>query len=125
MSGLAIAAALFAAAVVIYRDTPRPSSLPVAIQSVSPESGDSVLRQENITVDLAVGYTGELVVNGVPIPEEQLFRAEALNTMTFEPGVDKVIGTLLADQNCMRVRYWLIAGSEADARVYDWCFESS
>lgn len=125
IGGLAAAIAVFAAAVLIYANNPDPNGLPVAIQSVSPQPNDEVLRQADITVDLAVGYTAELTINGIPIPEEELFRVPALNQLTYEPGSLKTIQTLLPDRNCATVTYWLIAGSQADANSYDWCFESS
>lgn len=125
IGGLALALAFFAAAVLVYVNSPDPNGLPVAIQSVSPEPGDEVLRQADVTVDLAVGYTAELMINGIPIPESELFRVPALNQLTYGPSQLNTIQTLLADRNCATVRYWLIAGSEADAASFDWCFDAS
>ena len=118
---LALAAGLFAAAVIVSSGNSDSLDLPVAIQSVSPGAGDNVLSQSDIVVDLAVGYTAELEVNGLLIPEADLFRVDGLNQVTFRPGA----GTLLPDQNCVQVRYWLIASGPADASLYTWCFFSS
>jgi hypothetical protein len=48
------------------------NNLPVAIESISPRRTDQVQRQSEIIVDLAPGYDGTLVVNGVEIPPDQL-----------------------------------------------------
>jgi len=125
IGGLALAAAFFAGAVLIYQNNPDPNGLPVAIQSVSPAPNDEVLRQADITVDLAVGYTAELMINGISIPESELFRVPALNQVTYEPGSLKTIQTLLPDRNCATITYWLIAGNRADNNTFDWCFTAS
>jgi hypothetical protein len=48
------------------------ASLPVAIESLSPQRNAQVQRQSEIIVDLAPGYDGALVINGVAIPPDQL-----------------------------------------------------
>lgn len=116
---------MFGIATVVYMGNPASTALPVAIQAVSPTAGSNVLSQSDVMVDLAVGYTGEIDINGVPIPEEQLSRAEALNQFRFEPGVGKALPRLFADQNCVRVNYWLIAQGPDSSSTYTWCFEAS
>lgn len=122
---LALAAVLLAAAIAIYQSNPSTNDLPVAIQSVVPDPGSNVLSQTDVTVDLAVGYTADLEINGVLIPEEQLFRVEALNQLSYEPRDGKVVPRLLPDQNCVRVFYWLIAQGPEDSATYSWCFDAS
>ncbi len=122
---LALAAALFTVAVVVYQGNPRSTDLPVAIQAVAPEAGSNVLSQTDVSVDLAVGYTAELEINGIVIPEEQLFRIEALNQLSYEPREGKIVPKLLPDQNCVRVFYWLIAQGRDTTTSYTWCFDAS
>ena len=122
---LAVAAALFASAIIVAAGNSSSADLPVAIQTVSPGSGDNVLSQSDIVVDLAAGYTAELEVNGVEIPEDHLFRVPGLNKVTFRPGQGKVVERLLPDQNCVRVRYWQIVLGRNDAQFHTWCFFAS
>ena len=122
---LAAAAALFAVAVVVYQGNPRSTDLPVAIQAVQPEPDSNVLSQTDVSVDLAVGYTAELEINGIMIPEEDLFRVEALNQLSYQPRDGKIVPRLLPDQNCVRVFYWLIAQGPEDTTSYTWCFDAS
>lgn len=122
---LALAAAVFATAVVIYQSSPGGPSLPAAIQSVSPQVGTNVLSQTDVTVDLAVGYTAELEINGIVIPENELFRVEALNQLSYQPRDGKVVPKLLPDRNCVRVFYWLISQGDRDRQNYTWCFDAS
>lgn len=122
---LAVAAALATIAVFVYRSNPRSTDLPVAIQSVLPEAGSNVLSQSDVEVDLAVGYTAELEINGILIPEDQLFRVEALNKLSYQPRAGKIVTKLLPDQNCVRVFYWLIAQGPDSTQSYTWCFDAS
>lgn len=122
---LALAAALFAVAVVVYQGNPRSTDLPVAIQAVGPEPSSNVLSQTDVFVDLAVGYTAELEINGILIPEADLFRVEALNQLSYEPREGKIVPRLLPDQNCVRVFYWLIAQGREGETSFTWCFDAS
>ena len=116
---------MFGIAIVVYIGSPRTTDLPVAIQAVSPIAGSNVLSQSDVVVDLAVGYTGEIDINGVPIPDDQINEAAALNQFRFQPGQGKAIERLFPDQNCVRVNYWLIVQGPDSAQTYTWCFFAS
>jgi len=125
MAMLTAAASLMAIAVIVYRNNPSPNGLPVAIQSVSPEPGTNVLSQSDILVDLAVGYTAELEINGFDIPETEVRRVAGLNQVGYAPRPGGTVEQLRADQNCVRVFYWLIAQGPETKSIYDWCFDAS
>lgn len=125
VGALAFAAIMFAIAILVYLGNPRSTDLPVAIQAVSPVAQSNVLAQSDVVVDLAVGYTGTIDINGVPIPAEEINEASALNQFRFQPGEGKVIERLFPDQNCVRVTYWQIAIGPADSQTYSWCFFAS
>lgn len=57
-----------------------------AVEHLIPPRGDQVLRQTEIGIDLAPGWTGVLMVNGVEIPEDQLRRVDAQNQFFFTAG---------------------------------------
>jgi len=125
IGGLAVAAALLAIAIIVYIGNPRTTDLPVAIQAVSPEPGTNVLLQNAVVVDLAVGYTAEIDINGVPIPATEINEAAALNQLRFQPGEGKALSRLFADQNCVRATYWLIAQGPESSQTFTWCFFAS
>src|SRR3546814_19645482 len=61
------------------------SSRPDMVEHVYPPNGDQVLRQSEIGVDLGPGYEGDLVVNGQPIPEEELRRVPEPKPVIYLP----------------------------------------
>ncbi|MEO8363793.1 MAG: hypothetical protein ABI570_05365, partial [Ilumatobacteraceae bacterium] len=44
------------------------SNLPDEIESISPANGDEVLRQAQVIVDFAEGYTAVLTIDGIELP---------------------------------------------------------
>src|SRR3546814_14504295 len=64
-------------------------------------SSDLVLRQSEIGVDLGPGYEGDLVVNGQPIPEEELRRVPEQNQVFYLPGKGTTFEELPGGTNCV------------------------
>ncbi|MBI2709287.1 MAG: hypothetical protein HYX34_06290 [Actinobacteria bacterium] len=93
-----------------------------------PAPGSRVLRQAQVGVDLKEGYDGRLVVNGVPIPEEQMVgaivpgtpayeqltpaeqaagpRPNNRNVVKFQPGPGKAITRFTTGEVQVTIRYW-------------------
>jgi hypothetical protein len=82
------------------------AELPAAIESISPERGELTGLVDDITVDLRDDLQGELLVDSVRIPEDQLDNIEALGVISFRPGPGKEITRLRAGENTVVVRYW-------------------
>jgi hypothetical protein len=105
------------------RDTTKP---PVykdpAVQQLFPNPGDLVLRQSRIGATLAPSYTGSLVVDGIPIPDDQSQRVAGLNQIFFTPGPGTVTGALSPGRHCAAVNLWLITQSPRQGRSLGWCF---
>lgn len=83
---------LVAGAVLVYgatqkADPPSPTTLDVAVEALTPSrESTGNLRQGEIGIDLAPGWTGDLRINGLDIPEDQLRRNDPLNQFFFLPG---------------------------------------
>jgi hypothetical protein len=76
-------------------EPPEPSLLDNAVEQLIPAPGSpAVVRQAELGVDLAPGWTGILIVNGLEIPEDQLRRNEPLNQVFFRPGEGQEIEAL-------------------------------
>lgn len=113
---------------------------PAAVLRVFPGEGANALRQEQIGAQLADEYTGELEVDGRPIPVDQTERPVAatgesapaqrgltgLNQVSFTPGPGKDITTLRPGDHVARVLFWRSAGETRDqAATYSWTFKAT
>jgi hypothetical protein len=92
------------------------------IESVSPLPGDLDLRQVQVGVDLSPGYTGILYLDGVEIPEDDLQRVPALNTITLRPQEGSPYKQLAPGSHNAMVEYWLITEGRSRPHVYRWSF---
>ncbi len=108
-----------------------------AIEAISPKLDALVVRQTEVVVDLAPGYTGELYVDGQQIPvvatvnddgsEGTNVRVDgvfdpALNTISFTPREGATIEELTPGAHRITVSYWKQDESSASARNYTWSF---
>ena len=92
------------------------------VRSVSPSPGSIQLRQTEIQAELDSTYTGELTINGTPIPDDQLAVIQGLYRISFTPGVGREIEALPAGDNCAVVRFRPVAGTNGQPGSYRWCF---
>lgn len=125
--GLLLLAALGAFAVAGRNGTtdPEPFLSGDAVEAVIPANGSpSVLRQAEIGIDLATGWTGELTINGTPIPDDQLRRNDPLNQLFFTPGPGTDIERLDAGLVIVSASIWRYVDGETreDARQVSWSF---
>ena len=95
---------------------------PVAIESVFPEAGSRNLRQVAVVADLAPGYTGFLLLDGVEVPRDDLQIVDALNTVTLTPLPGSDYEQLAAGRHCATIVYRRIGTPESDSSSYRWCF---
>lgn len=102
-------------------------ALPDSVDRLIPESGSEVLTQEEVGVDLAIGYDAYLIVNGTEIHTEAdgLQRNAGLGRITFQPGEGKPVESLLAEKNCIIAMVWPEAEGEDAAEPVSWCFEAA
>lgn len=100
-------------------DGPR---LPAAVEAVFPEGGDLDLRQATIVADLAPGYVGYLLLDGVELPADQVRVVDGLNRYELVPDADSDLRELRPGPHCASVAYWPIGLSEAEGSSFRWCF---
>jgi hypothetical protein len=120
---------------------------PEAIESVQPvENAVQVLQQERIVVDLAPGYEGRLIIDGVELPTTVIGQTdvdpnvqaqpgqqvELPTTAIFDPGNAVLsfqptsgapVETLEQGTREATVVYWKIEEGPEQARSYTWTFE--
>jgi hypothetical protein len=123
---LGVAAGLLWWGASLKADEVEPSAIDLAVEQLVPAADSpGVLRQGEIAVDLAPGWTGVLQVNGVEIPEDQLVRNEPLNRISFQPGEGQEIEQLAPGRTVATAIIWRpLAGESRDkgARALHWEF---
>ena len=95
---------------------------PSAVESVTPRGGDLDLRQVTIAADLAPGYTGYLMMDGVEVPEDDLQHVDALNQVILRPSEGSQYRELRPGRHCAAVVYRLIGEPREQSSSYRWCF---
>jgi hypothetical protein len=101
------------------------ASVSAAVEYFIPASGSpSVLRQAEVGVDLATGWFGVLVINGVEIPEDQLRRVDPLSQVFFTPGEGRELERFPAGTVQAEALIWRPVDGETrdDARRVRWSF---
>lgn len=119
------------------------ANLPDSIEEVLPvPDAEQALSQTNVFVDLAGGYTGVLIVDGVEIPtvnidelsDDAVEPGEQVSippvtvyepgnaTLTFTPGSDAPITEFVDGEHRVTVLYWPLDEGRRRARTYSWTF---
>lgn len=95
-----------------------------AVEQLVPADGSPlVLRQAEVGIDLAPGWTGVLSVNGREIPEDQLRRVDAQNQVFFQPGAGKEFEAFPAGTIIVEAEIWRTVSETRDqARSVIWSF---
>jgi hypothetical protein len=97
---------------------------PDVVEHLVPFNGASILRQQEIGIDLAPGYEGTLVVNGVEIPPDQERIVPEQNQVFFTPGDGKAIEELPGGTTCVVAIAWKSQdGRGPNDQQFRWCFE--
>jgi hypothetical protein len=96
--------------------------MPDAVEAVSPQRGDQNLRQTTIAADLAPGYTGYLLMDGVEVAADDLQVVDALNQVILRPTEDSDYRVLAPGSHCATVVYRKIGERLDQSSSYSWCF---
>jgi hypothetical protein len=98
-----------------------------AVETLTPAEDEEVLQQQRVEIDLATGWTGNLTINGIVIPEDQLLRNEAVGTIAYQPTEGQIIASLAPGPNCAEATIWPIAeGPDGPSeQTTKWCFNAT
>jgi hypothetical protein len=102
------------------------SARPDVVEQLLPRSGAEVIRQAELGIDLAPGYEGRLVLNGVEIPVDELRLVPEQNQVFFTPGEGLAVERLDPGPNCVTAIVWesAVGRDPATDEAFQWCFEA-
>lgn len=94
------------------------------VENLIPHRDAQVPQQSSVGIDLATGWGGTLLVDGVEIPEAELDLTPELGLVEFTPGEGKAVETLQPGRNCVSALIWRLSEGRGVAdRTVPWCFE--
>src|SRR5881394_2017697 len=94
-----------------------------AVEDTFPKPGDLDLRQMRIGIDLKSGYTTELLIEGTPIPDDQVEKVTGLDQYFFTPGPGTATGALDPGRRCATALIRRIGEPPGTGRKFVWCFQ--
>ena len=107
-------------AVVLSPDAPLPE-LPEAVEAITPADGDTVLRQTDLTIDMAIGYEIEVFIDSVLVPASEFSYVEPTAVWTWVPGPGKRFEAWEPGLHSVLVRYERVVGG-VDIGEHRWVF---
>jgi hypothetical protein len=102
----------------------RPTVVNSVVRAVVPAAGDLDVRQAVVGFTLDPRYQGRLVLDGTPIPDDQVTFAPGVNSWTYRPGPGTETGPLRPGRHVARVYYWERGRQEDPGQFVEWSFNS-
>jgi hypothetical protein len=106
---------------VVWAPGGREFRLPAAVESIAPGNGETVLRQIDLRIDMQVGYSIELFIDGVQIPAEEIRFTEATGRYVWAPGPASTFDEWSPGAHSIGIRYESVGG-RVDAGQVSWVF---
>ena len=94
-----------------------------AVVAIYPDNGDLDLRQSTIGFKLDPLYDGELIVDGFHVPANEVRHVLGTNQYLYQPGPDKVTGSLRPGRHLVEARFWN-KNDPANVRSIRWQFNA-
>jgi hypothetical protein len=105
---------------------------PSYVDRLIPESGSSVPVQDQVGIDLAVGYDAYLDINDVEIRNtvtdptaDGLLKTLSVGTVLYTPGPGRRVEKLKSGENCVMAFVWKQRDGEDTAKPTRWCFTAT
>jgi len=99
-----------------------PVVLPGPVEAVSPRPGDAALLQTAVEVDLAVGYTADIYVDGFLVPSSEVTFVEATGVHRWAPDPTSVyLAEWTPGEHRVRIVWDTVAGLP-DRGEFTWSF---
>jgi hypothetical protein len=98
------------------------AALPGPLEGVFPLPGDTVVLQTAIEVDLPIGYSVSLEVDGISIPQDEVGVTPAVGRYVWQPGPAKLFEAWEAGEHTVTIRWDRVSGGGPDPGEFTWSF---
>ncbi|HXY92609.1 MAG TPA: hypothetical protein VEP49_09050 [Acidimicrobiia bacterium] len=100
--------------------------LPADVESISPERGELTGLVDDVTIDLNDKLQGDMAIDGVQIPDDQLDTIPGLGVISFRPGPGKELTQFRQGYNTVVVHYWPLGKPRpTNPTTYSWTFRAA
>jgi len=99
-----------------------PEELPPAVERYSPQDGDIAINPVRVMIDLKPNYTAEFVIDGIPIPVEEMDSIPETGRHQFLPGPGKTIERWSPGNHTV-IAKWLGGPNNTDIGTLLWTFQ--
>lgn len=106
----------------IFNPLGEDAGLPRPLERVFPLPGDAMVRQTAIEVDLPVGYSLELEIDDIAIPQTEVGFTPATGRYIWQPGPTTLFEVWEAGEHTITIRWDRISGGGPDPGEYTWVF---
>jgi hypothetical protein len=120
-AGLGLALAALIASVIALAPSGERTALPEPLEGVFPLPGDVVVRQTAIEVDLPVGYTLDLVVDGRLVPAVEVAVTPSTGVWRWQPAPGSTTEQWSPGEHTVSIR-WERTSGRPDPGEFTWVF---
>ena len=117
--GLALASVIIGAIFLAPAGTM--TELPDPVEEIAPADGATVLRQTQLTINLKVGYSLELTIDGIRIPNNELTFTEATGQYRWRPSIEQTVKEWTTGLHSVLIRWDRLTGLP-DPGELSWSF---
>lgn len=121
MTGLGLALVVVVVVAVVIAPQGTGVALPEQVESISPTEGALVLRQTGLEIDMRDGYTIQLFVDGVRIPDDQLTGTPEIGLYRWAPSSATFVPEWTPGEHTIRIE-WDRDGLVPDPGSLSWTF---
>jgi hypothetical protein len=98
-----------------------PETLPAAVETYAPREGDIVTNPIKVLVDLKPNYIATFIIDGTPIPEDDVDAIVETGRYQFIPGPGKTIERWTSGEHTVVVT-WIGGEGSVDTGTLVWTF---
>ena len=99
-----------------------PEQLPPAVERYSPRDGDIAINPVAVMIDLKPNYAAEFIIDGTPIPPDEMHSIPETGRYEFVPGPGKTIERWSPGDHTV-VATWLGGTNNIDVGTLLWTFQ--
>jgi len=118
---LAVALLTIIGVSILFVPSGDPEQLPDAVQRYAPQDGDIAINPVKVLIVVQPNYELRFVIDGIPIPDEDVDAIAEIGRFQFEPGEGKAIERWTSGEHTV-VATWIGGTAGTDAGTLVWTF---